>query len=74
MDAMPRTNWRSPEAYEDLRSLDAPGFAWQYLSRNSEFRREHKRLADLARRRKLIPDQEAAFARRWGVRFPAASP
>ena len=35
---MPRAEWRSPAAYEDLRSLDAPGFAWEFLSRNSGFR------------------------------------
>ena len=29
---MARADWRSPGAYEDLRSLDAPGFAWEYLS------------------------------------------
>ena len=28
---MPRAEWRSPAAYEDLRSLDAPGFAWEFL-------------------------------------------
>ena len=29
---MPHAEWRSPAAYEDLRSLDAPGFAWEFLT------------------------------------------
>ena len=41
---MPRAEWRSPAAYEDLRSLDAPGFAWEFLSRNPAFERDRKRL------------------------------
>jgi hypothetical protein len=68
---MPELNWRSPEAYYDLRSLDAPGFAWQYLSRNPDFRRDQKRLAQLAQCNELTAEHEASFARRWGVRFPA---
>ena len=41
---MSRADWRSPAAYEDLRSLDAPGFAWEFLSRNQAFERDCKRL------------------------------
>jgi hypothetical protein len=29
---MSRADWRAPGAYEELRSLDAPGFAWEYRS------------------------------------------
>jgi len=32
---MPRAEWRSQAAYDDLRSLDAPGFAWQFLNETS---------------------------------------
>ena len=41
---MPRAEWRSPAAYEDLRSLDAPGFAWEFLSRNPAFESDRRRL------------------------------
>ena len=41
---MSRANWRAPGAYEELRSLDAPGFAWEYLRRNPEFQRDRARL------------------------------
>ena len=30
---MARGDWTSPAAYEELGSLDAPGFAWEYLER-----------------------------------------
>jgi hypothetical protein len=32
---MARGDWTSPAAYEELGSLDAPGFAW-YLDRNPD--------------------------------------
>jgi hypothetical protein len=34
---MTSDDWRSPARYEDLRSLDGPGFAWEYLRRNTAF-------------------------------------
>ncbi len=66
---MSRADWRSPEAYEDLLSLDTPGFAWEFLRRNADFIKDHSRLARAARRRTLTPKEVEAFARRWGVRF-----
>jgi len=69
---MPRADWRSPAAYEDKRSLDAPGFAWEVLRRNPEFQREHQRLSRAFDRDALTPKQLEAFARRWGVRFREA--
>ena len=71
VDAMPISRWRSPAAYEDMRSLDAPGFAWHFLRRNPDFRRDHKRLARQTECDELTPDAAEEFARRWGVRFQA---
>ena len=62
-------NWRSPAAYEDLRSLDALGFAWEFLRRNRAFQRDRRRLEEAAERGTLSADEAEAFARRWGVRF-----
>jgi hypothetical protein len=39
---MSGADWRNPDAYEELRSLDAPGFAWEYLRRNSEFQQHRE--------------------------------
>jgi hypothetical protein len=66
---MPHTQWRSPAAYEDLRSLDAPGFAWEFLSRNPAFAGDYRRLKRAGSRGPLSADELDGFARRWGVRF-----
>ncbi len=66
---MPRAEWRSPAAYEDLRSLDAPGFAWEFLSRNPAFEGDRRRLEQAGHRGPLSADELDGFARRWGVRF-----
>lgn len=69
---MPRADWRSPAAYEHLRSLDAPGFAWEFLSRNSAFERDFQRLEQVSEDGPLSADELNGFARRWGVRFRQA--
>ncbi len=66
---MAEAEWRSPGAYEDLRALDAPGFAWEFLRRNPAFQRDRKRLEEAAERGTLSAKEADAFARRWGVRF-----
>ena len=63
------TEWRSPAAYEHLRSLDAPGFAWEFLSRNPAFERDCNRLERAGDQGPLSADELDDFARRWGVRF-----
>jgi Family of unknown function (DUF6499) len=66
---MSRADWRSPGAYEELRSLDAPGFAWEFLRRNSDFQQDRRKLERAARRCALNHAEVDAFTRRWGVRF-----
>ena len=68
----PAADWRSPAAYEHLRSLDAPGFAWEFLRRNRAFQRDREKLEQAAERRVLSADELDGFARRWGVRFRGA--
>ena len=69
---MPRAEWRSRAAYEDLRSLDAPGFAWEFLIRNPAFERDCKRLERADDQEPLSTGELDDFARRWGVRFRRA--
>jgi hypothetical protein len=69
---MPRAEWRSPAAYEDLRSLDAPGFAWEFLSRNPAFEHDCKRLEHADDQDPHSAGEQEDFARRWGVRFRKA--
>jgi Proteobacterial transcriptional regulator-like domain len=66
---MPRAEWRSQAAYEGLRSLDAPGFAWQFLNRNLDFQRDWKRLERVSEQGPLAAAELDRFAHRWGVRF-----
>jgi hypothetical protein len=66
---MSRADWRKPGAYEELRSLDAPGFAREYLRRNSDFLQDRRKLERSARRGVLNQAEADPFARRWGVRF-----
>lgn len=66
---MARADWRSASAYEDLRPLDAPAFAYEFLLRNPDFLSDHARLARSSRSRPLDAAEAEAFALRWGVRF-----
>ena len=61
---MPRADWRSPSAYQALASLDAHGFAWEFLRRNPAFQSDCERLARDAARGLLSADDEEAFAKR----------
>jgi hypothetical protein len=71
---MPRAEWRSPASYEHLRTLDAPGFAWEFLRRNPAFERDRKRLEEASEDGPVSAEELDGFARRWGVRFCAAKP
>jgi hypothetical protein len=66
---MARGDWTSPAAYEELGSLDAPGFAWEYLDRNPDFTQDRRRLERADRRGVLNQAEVDAFAQRWGLRF-----
>jgi hypothetical protein len=70
---MSRADWRSLDAYEDLRSLDAPGFAWEYLRRNSDFLQERRKLERTARQGPLDPAEVDALTRRWGCDFASTA-
>lgn len=46
--------------------LDFPGFAQEFLRRNSDYRREYRALAVTD----PTPDRQEEMARRWGLCFP----
>ena len=60
-------DWRSPAAYRHAKHIPAAGFAWEYLRRNDDYRRDYQTVATT--RRPGSPALEA-FADRWGLRFP----
>ena len=64
---MPSTDWRSPAAYAHAKSIPAAGFAWEYLRRDEDYRRDFHRVRRLPR---LDSDVQTAFSERWGLRFP----
>lgn len=66
---MSRAYWRSPGTYKAIQSLDAPGFAYEYVSRDPDFVEDQERLRQAARQNSLDPAEAEAFARRWGLRF-----
>lgn len=66
---MARADWRSAAPYEHLRTLDAPGIAWEFLSRNPEFEEDNRKLEAIGRDRVLTPNELDGFAQRWGLRF-----
>lgn len=63
-------DWRSPTEYSHAKKLAAAGFAWEYLRRDDEYRRDFETIARIKR-----PGMERleAFAQRWGLRFPVRS-
>lgn len=66
---MSRAYWRSQATYTKTQSLDGPGLAYAYVSREPVFLEEQERLRKAARQDSLDPAEADAFARRWGLRF-----
>jgi hypothetical protein len=63
---MPRTVWRSPAAYEDLRSFDALGFACEFLDRNPYLRTRPEEGREGREHRPLTATELDRFAQRCG--------
>ncbi|MAN46105.1 MAG: hypothetical protein CMF04_07865 [Hyphomonas sp.] len=65
---MLKIDWRAPAAYVHTKTIPAAGFAWEYLRRNHDYRQDFQLLV---RAKRPNASELEAFARRWGVRFPA---
>ncbi len=65
---MLKIDWRAPAAYVHTKTIPAAGFAWEYLRRNHDYRQDFQ---ILVRAKRPNASELEAFARRWGVRFPA---
>ncbi|MBA8841324.1 transcriptional regulator domain-containing protein [Ochrobactrum sp. RH2CCR150] len=63
---MQSIDWRTPAAYKHVKDLPAAGFAWEYLRRNEDYRKDVERLT---RTGGGAVEELDAFASRWGVRF-----
>lgn len=64
---MPSSDWRAPATYGHAKSIVAAGFAWEYLRRDDDYRRDFERIRALPERATELSD---AFSSRWGLRFP----
>ncbi|WP_199252573.1 transcriptional regulator domain-containing protein [Chachezhania sediminis] len=60
-------DWRSPAAYRHAKHIPAAGFAWEYLRRNDDYRRDFQAVAATRRPGGSILE---AFADLRGLRFP----
>lgn len=67
---MQSTDWRSPDAYRHARSVPAAGFAWEYLRRDDDYRRDFHRMT---RTSDDDGTAQTAFTDRWGLRFRCRS-
>ncbi len=66
---MRSADWRSLDEYKEALRFDAPEFAWEFLRRNPEFLQDHASLLQSATNRRGTPEEQNAFALRWGTRF-----
>ncbi len=63
--------WRSDEASDYLKQVERSGFAWEFLRRNPDYRRDFEtmnRLLQHGTRDDL--ETVLALVRRWGLGFP----
>ena len=67
---MPLIDWRRPETYENIRDLDAVGFAWEYLRRNPDYQRVY---LESSREMTTIGHAPLSPVRPWGLSFRGRS-
>ena len=69
----PAGDWRDEDAYAELEKLDRRGFAWEYLRRNPDYRRERKSGGDAEARIvggvSVLHATPPAIPPIWGLRF-----
>jgi hypothetical protein len=67
---MSRAYWRTPGAYKEFQTFDAPGLASQFVKRHPDYAKDRERLQEKERHGILDPAEADAFARRWGLLLP----
>ncbi len=63
---MAKFDWRSADTYNEALHYDAGAFAWEYLRRNPDYRRDYATSVDAG---SLETSATLAMRRRWGVCF-----
>ncbi|WP_435656010.1 transcriptional regulator domain-containing protein [Brucella pituitosa] len=67
---MQSIDWRTPAAYKNVKDLPSAGFAWEYLRRNEDYRKDVEHLTQAGT---SAVEELEAFASRWGLRFRTRS-
>jgi hypothetical protein len=65
-----RPNWRTPSATTSLHQLDRAGFAWEFLRRNPNYRKE---FAQIPKEAANTEAARVATGERWGLCFRVRS-
>jgi hypothetical protein len=65
VSTMSSFDWKSPEAYANMQGAEAVDFAWEYLRRNGDYRRDYASLE----RGDLSAGLGQQFRERWGLSF-----
>lgn len=68
----PARDWRDEDAYAELEQLDRRGFAWEYLRRNPDYRREWRsdgNAAQIVGGVSVLRAVAPAIPPIWGLRF-----
>lgn len=63
-------DWRAPVEYRHTDTIEATGFAWEYLRRDDEY---HHDFRSISRMKNPPVPRLDAFSHRWGLRFPVRS-
>lgn len=63
-------DWRLQQTERALNQLERQGFAWEFLRRNPDYRREYDRLRSTPASRRDVSLLRSA-PQQWGLRFPA---
>jgi hypothetical protein len=64
---MSESDWRSPEPYAIMQDAEAADFAWEFVRRNPDYRRDHRKLQRNGSRLGV----NRTFRHRWGFLFAA---
>ncbi|WP_246233334.1 transcriptional regulator domain-containing protein [Aurantimonas aggregata] len=66
-------DWRSEETERQLNKLERQGFAWEFLRRNPDYRREYEHLRAGQPDRPGASVPHTSVPPQWGLRFRARS-
>lgn len=67
---MPTSDWRTPAAYDHVQNISAAGFAWEFIRRDPDYRRDFREMITSPHG---ATEVRTAFANRWGLRFRGRS-